>query len=148
MPSYSDIYVISEKRNSGTIENFLNEFLPIREETADEYEFPQYADNPEIVYRKIDETLGKCIAERNTDYGIYWQALEGKKPEHAMVFFLEDGNVIYGLSTDDAYPEYAAELLQKMKILLNSSLGYVGHEASPDSSNIEEFKVQINAHKL
>lgn len=147
MPSYSDIYVISEKRNRETIGLFLNEFLPTREESADEYEFPQYAEAPEVIYRKVEEALEKCIAEKNTDYGLYWRALGENKPEHAMVFFLADGNVIYGLSTDDAYPKYAAELLEKMKSFLGSELGYIGHEASPDASNLEQFKVEINAHK-
>jgi hypothetical protein len=58
-----------------------------------------------------------------------------------------DGHVIYGLSTDDAYPEYAADLLGKMKSILDSGLGYIGHEASPDASNLEQFKVEINTHK-
>jgi len=64
MPSYSDIYVISDKRNFETIEGFLNEFLPLREESADEYEFPKYADNPETIYREVNELLGKCIAKK------------------------------------------------------------------------------------
>ncbi|WP_144407573.1 hypothetical protein [Gynuella sunshinyii] len=88
-----------------TIENFLNEFLALREESADEYEFPQYADNPEVIYKKADDVISKCISECNTEYSLYWRALGNRKPEHAMVFFLQDGNVIYGLSTDDAYPE-------------------------------------------
>ncbi len=147
MPSYSDIYVISEKRGRKDIEEFLNEFLPCRDETADEYEFPQYSDDPDIIYSKADDALAKCVTEQQLDYRIYWRALENAKPEHAMVFFLEDGNVIYGLSTDDAYPEYAAELLLKMKSFLDSSLGYIGHEASPDAENLEEFKGQISVHQ-
>ncbi len=139
--------VISEKRNRRTIDLFLNEFLPVREETADEYKFPQYAESPDIIFHKAKEALEKCIAEKYIDYGLYWRALEKKKPEHAIVFFLADGNVIYGLSIDDAYPEYAAELLEKMKLFLDSGLGYIGHEASPDTSNLEQFKFEINAHK-
>jgi len=147
MPSYSDIYVISEKRDRQTIEEFLNEFLPARDETADEYEFPQYSDNPEVMFRTADEALKKSINDRELDYRIYWRALNDAKPEHAMVFFLADGYVIYGLSTDDAHPEYASDLLSKMKSFLGSSLGYIGHEASPDAENIEQFKREIDAHQ-
>jgi len=64
-----------------------------------------------------------------------------------MIFFLKDGHVIYGLSTDDSHPEYALELLNKMKAHIGSTLGYIGHEASPDASDIEEFKAQIEIHK-
>lgn len=147
MPSYSDIYVISEKRDLKTINEFLNEFLPARDEAADEYEFPQYSDNPEIIFRSAEEALRKSIDDCELDYRIYWRALNEAKPEHAMVFFLSDGYVIYGLSTDDAYPEYAADLLSKMKSFLGSTLGYIGHEASPDAENIEEFKREIDVHK-
>jgi len=47
MPEYSDIYVISDKRDKNTIDLFLEHFLPKREESADEYEVPQYSENPE-----------------------------------------------------------------------------------------------------
>jgi len=147
MPSYSDIYVISEKRDRETVEEFLNEFLPVRDETADEYEFPQYSDSAEVIFHTAEEAVGKCIDERDLDYRIYWRALSEAKPEHAMVFFLADGNVIYGVSTDDAYPEYASELLLKLKSFFGSSLGYIGHEASPDAENIEQFKREMGVHQ-
>jgi hypothetical protein len=147
MPSYSDIYVISNSRESGNIERFLNRFLPEREESADEYEFPQYSDHPENVYQTANELLERCYSETGIEYVLYWRAVGARKPEHAMVFFLKDDNLVYGLSTDDAYPEYATELLKEMKSFLNSNLGYIGYEASPDVANLEEFKRQINAHK-
>lgn len=147
MPSYFDIYVISDKRSLDSVECFLDEFLPLREQSADEYDFPQYADTPEVTYREASQALEKCVAEQKAEYSFYWRALENRKPEHAMVFFLKDGNVIYGLSTDDAFPGYAEELLQKMRALLNTGLGYIGHEATPGAENLEEFKAQINAHK-
>ena len=147
MPSYSDIYVISERRDQKTVEEFLNEFLPNRDETADEYELPQYSESIDVIFSTAEEALYKCINERNIDYRIYWRALNEAKPEHAMVFFLADGNVIYGVSTDDAYPEYASGLLLKLKSFLGSGLGYIGHEASPDAENLEQFKREIVVHQ-
>ncbi|MCT8985946.1 hypothetical protein [Shewanella phaeophyticola] len=147
MPSYSDIYVISEKRDQKTVEEFLNEFLPERDETADEYEFPQYSESSDVIFSTAKEALVKCINERDIDYRIYWRALNEAKPEHAMVFFLADGHVIYGVSTDDAYPKYAAELLLKLQSFLGSGLGYIGHEASPDAESLEEFKREIAVHQ-
>ena len=148
MPSYSDIYVISEKRDRKSVDAFLNEFLPQRDETADEYEFPQYSDSAEIIFSSVDDALEKCISERDIDYRFYWRALNDVKPEHAMVFFLADGYVIYGLSTDDAYPKYAFELLLRLQTFLQSNLGYIGHEASPNAENLEQFKREINVHQL
>ena len=146
MPEYSDIYVISEKRDSRTIDAFLDRFLAKREESADEYEYPQYADNPETVFRNVSEIIAKCIENKTAEYGIYWRATENAEPEHAMVFFLSDGHVIYGLSTDASHQSYAKQLLSELKDLLGSQLGYIGHEASPDVTNLHEFKLQIEAH--
>lgn len=147
MPSHFDIYVISDKRDSESIESFLNEFLPLREESADEYEYSQFSDTSEDTYRTARDIIQKCCTVRNSEYALYWRALENRKPEHAMVFFLPDSHIIFGLSTDDAYPEYANEVLASMKTKLNSSIGYIGHEASPDVSDLEEFKQQVIAHK-
>ena len=147
MPSYSDIYIISKKRDRKSVEDFLDKFLPQRTETADEYEFPQYSDNAEIIFSTADDALNKCIEEPDLDYRIYWRTLGENKPEHAMVFFLADGYVIYGLSTDDAYPEYATKLLSELQLFLGNNLGYIGHEASPDAENLVEFKREIGVHQ-
>ena len=49
MPEYSDIYIITEKRDKAIVESFLQHFLPEREESAEEYEIPQYSENPKIL---------------------------------------------------------------------------------------------------
>jgi hypothetical protein len=57
MPEYSDIYVISKKRDSATVGRFLDEFVPAREEGADEYEVPQYAGTPTRCYDKAEPII-------------------------------------------------------------------------------------------
>jgi hypothetical protein len=147
MPEYSDIYVISDKRDKNTIDLFLEHFLPKREESADEYEVPQYSENPEVVFNSAFELIDYCAKNKNIEHSIYWRALENRKPEHGMVFFLEDGYVIYGLSTDAIDQPYAKGLLEEMKTLFGTNLGYIGHEASPDVTNLTEFKEQIEVHQ-
>ena len=147
MPSYFDIYVITSKRTETEIESFLDEFVPHCEEHTDEYVFPQYSENPDITYTEAKEIISVCCGSVNSEYGIYWRSIKRQKPEYGMIFFLKDGHVIYGLSTDDTHPEYAVELLNKLKAYTGSSLGYIGHEASPDASDMEEFKGQIEVHK-
>lgn len=122
MPYYSGIYVISEKRDRNTIESFLNEFLPDREESASEYEFPQYSDAPEITYREAAEVIGKCINDRGTDYRLYWRTLGRAKPE------------------------FASELLQKLKLFLRSNYGYIGHEASTNADKLSDFMRHISEY--
>ena len=146
MPSYFDIYVISQDRNESAIEGFLNEFLPIREESADEYPYPQFSENADVTYKDVQKILKMCCAWKSSKYALYWHALENRKPEHAMIIFLKDGHIIFGLSTNDADPEYANEILGMMKIKLKSTLGFIGHEASPSVSDLQEFQAQIEAH--
>lgn len=147
MPEYSDIYIITGKRDRATVEKFLQHFLPQREESADEYTVPQYSDNPEIIFNKAYELVEHCEINSNVDHSIYWRARGGRKPEHGMVFYLEDGNAIYGLSTDAENHRYAKSLLHEMKTFFNVSHGYIGHEASPDVKNYTEFLEQEKKHE-
>ena len=94
-----------------------------------------------------EEALEININDRSINYRIYWRAVNNAKPEHAMVFFLSDGYVIYGLSTDASHPDYASSLLLEMKLFLGSELGYIAHEGSPDAENLEQFKKEINDHQ-
>lgn len=147
MPEYSDIYAISDRRDEKTVEKFLNCFLPEREESADEYEIPQFSESPDIVYTKAEDLIKYCSTNENTEHAIYWRALNQRKPEYGMVFYLKDGNVIYGLSTDASESTFAEELLVRLKSHLGSSLGYIGHEASPDAENLNEFKQAVDSHQ-
>ncbi len=147
MPEYSDIYVISDKRDEKTVENFLNGFLPEREESADEYEVPQFSASPDIVYSKAEDLVRYCSSNQSAEYAVYWRAVNQRKPEHGMVFYLKDGHVIYGLSTDASDDAFAQKLLIKLKEHLGSELGYIGHEASPDAGDLKEFMRVMESHQ-
>lgn len=140
MPEYSDIYVISNKRNREALFSFLDEFVPEREESCDEYLIPEFSENPIHIYQKADKVIDWCVSNKNEPYSVYWRSKSETKPEHAMVFYLKDGYVIYGLSTDAAFEEYAIELLNKLKIFIGSEVGYIAHEASPNCECYEEFE--------
>ena len=140
MPEYSDVYVISRRRDSASVQKFLEHFLPQREESADDYEVPQYADEPQTTYERASEVMDHCAANVDEGYGLYWHAIGKSKTEHAMVLYLQDGHVIYGLSTDAADEPYVRQLLTSMKAFLDSCCGYIAHEASPDAATLEEFE--------
>ncbi|KAF0805880.1 hypothetical protein A6D6_01936 [Alcanivorax xiamenensis] len=147
MPEYSDIYVISDKRDEKTVEDFLNCFLPDREESADEYEIPQFSESPDVVYSKALELVKYCSANQRAEYAAYWRAVNQGKPEHAMVFYLKDGHVIYGLSTDAGDEAFANGLLAELKAFLGAEFGYIGHEASPDAADLPEFMREMENHQ-
>ncbi|WP_038164825.1 hypothetical protein [Verrucomicrobium sp. BvORR106] len=97
MPEYADIYVLGRERSPDLIIRFLDHFLPARGEAADEYAVPQYADTPQIVFKTADELINHCCQHSKEAYSIYWRSKPGD--EHAEVYFLEDGGVIFGVST-------------------------------------------------
>ncbi|MEZ4805711.1 MAG: hypothetical protein R2852_09575, partial [Bacteroidia bacterium] len=72
----ADIYVAVETRSKTKAVDFLNHFLPKREESADDYLIPQYSDNP------IQEFNNACdlmiFMELNPEYtqSIYWRNLD------------------------------------------------------------------------
>ncbi|VUD46198.1 hypothetical protein TDB9533_00775 [Thalassocella blandensis] len=106
--------MISKKRDKETLFKFLERFIPIREESSDEYLIPQYSEHPKHVFTEADKVIDWCVANAHAEYCIYWRNASGGKPEHANVFYLKDGYVIYGLATDASYAEYGQELLQKV----------------------------------
>lgn len=97
MPEYADIYVLGTKRSPDAIIAFLNHFLPARRESADEYEVPQYSKAPDTVLKTADELIAYCCQNPKEPHTIYWRS--DAEDEHAEVFFLKDGGLIFGFST-------------------------------------------------
>ena len=146
MPEYSDIYVISSKRDAKTINAFLNEFVPENKQSADDFNIPQFSENPTKTFTNVQQLLTFLDDKPNIEYSIYWSSTNNSKPEHAMLFYLKDGNVIYGLSTDASDSEFANELLNKLKIFLKSELGYIAWEACPNVDDLDGFIQQIDIY--
>ena len=61
-----------------------------------------------------------------------------------MVFFLNDGSLIFGLSSDAADEEFCSKLLLELKKHLNSEYGFITYENAPDISTSAEFKSICN----
>ncbi|MDX1431248.1 MAG: hypothetical protein R3286_02250 [Gammaproteobacteria bacterium] len=99
MPEYADIYVLGRERNEETVASFLGEFLPDRVESADEYEMPQHSRSPDRTFARAEEVIAHCCAHSHEPYAVYWRDARDGVDEHAMVFFLADGGVVFGFST-------------------------------------------------
>lgn len=147
MPEYSDIYVLSRDRSESGVYAFLDQFIPVREETAEEYEYPQFSESSREIYYSADDIVSKCSKEATSEYCLYWRANKNVRPEHATVIYLKDGCIAFGLSTDASDRKYAVDLLAEMKAFLRSSLGYIGHEGSPDFETFEDFDLQVKIHE-
>lgn len=129
MPEYSDIYVVSEKRDKVTLFEFLDSFIPFRGKTCEEYLIPQYVDHPKHVYSKVENVINWCVANTHDEYYLHWKITARGKPEHASEFYLKDGYVIYGFATDAICVEYANDFLLKLKEFLGTESGYIAHES-------------------
>jgi len=136
----ADIYVIKESRLKKMGIDFLNHFLPLREESADEYLIPQYSDNPIQEFNNADELMTFLESNQNHEQGIYWRNKdEHNLNKHGMIFYTEDGNMIFGISRNadmsgNLITDNEDECLQKMKEYFNTDIGYIHYETPPASS--------------
>ena len=83
---YADCYVLSNNRTAGFIYEFLDKFLPEREESADEYLVPMYSDNPERVYNKASELIEFLCKNPTCSNTIYWANSSLPELKGAMCF--------------------------------------------------------------
>lgn len=146
MPEYSEIYVLSSERSAKSVHRFLEHFLPARIECADEYVIPQYSDCPELIFKSDTELILYCEKFKEIEHTIYWHSANDTKPEHAMVSYLRDGNIVYNLATDAGDKNYVRHLLKALEKFLSSDLAYVGHEEPPNIENKADFIKQIDSH--
>lgn len=143
MPRYTDIYVLSRRRTHREIEAFFGAFVPRREEAADEYEVPQYAVEPRYRCSRAEDLAVYCCDNPREQHAIYWRALEGAKPEHAMVFFLADGHVIYGVFTDAADEAFVRMEMERLKQYFGSDEVLVYWvSGSPESAEV--FRAEVS----
>jgi hypothetical protein len=143
---YADCYVLSNNRTKEFIYSFIDHFIPQREETADEYEIPQYSDSPVIVHKTADELIDYLVQNKNEIHTLYWRNIIEQDINGAMCFFTNDGNVILGLycvtTSFDSVIENTC--LQHLKSFCKSSDGYIAYEQPADHTTIEFLK-KVNA---
>ena len=143
MPGYADIYVLAKDRSVQSVEQFLDTFLPKRAHSAMEYELPQYSDTPEDVYPTPLPVLQRCASDPSLEYLFYWRAINHSKIEHAMVIFLNDGKVVYGVSTAASDKDFVMMTFDQMQAYLGTTLGFISYEHCPDFTTLAEFKAHV-----
>ena len=133
----ADIYVLADDRSAYFINSFLNEFLPEREPACDDWFIPEYSDEPELIITSVDELLSYCETHSKVTQRSYWNNTQEKgEPRSAHVFYLSEGKIILGLSTDDESLEQP--LLESLKAFARTDLGYITYECPPEDT-VGEF---------
>ncbi len=132
MPPYSDLYVLSPARSAAMAERFLDTFAPRREQSAAEYEFPEYSDKPLVIVKSAREAIRYCEDHLGEAHRISFRNL-GEGPAHAMLFFTPDGGLILGLSV----VEYEDEWFGRLTEVAGSTVGYIAFETPPPATAAE-----------
>lgn len=130
-----EVYVLCESRSRACAEPFLNAFLPQRSPADEDYPFPQYEDQPEVVYERPEEIMQRMEAAPDARYALYWRNLVAEGPEMAMLFYTRDGALMAGLVVDE--PEVQATL-QALSRQVQGRFGYITSESCPPETR-EEF---------
>ena len=143
---YADCYILSEKRTSEFIQTFLDKFIPNRHESADEYEIPQYSDEPKVLFRSAVELMDYLSINKNEVHTVYWANNDKGDIKGAMCFFTNDGQVILGLYCDTMYPDTSIEdnVFADLTSFCESSNGYITYE-EPTTHNTTEFLERVKS---
>jgi hypothetical protein len=142
---YADCYVLSEKRTSTFILSFLDRFLPNRQEGADEYEIPQYADKPHVVFKTAAELIDYLTINKNEVHTVYWSSTDKSDIKGAMCF-TNNGQIILGIYCDTMFPDTRIEdkVFADLKNYCGNSNGYITYE-EPATHDTTEFLERVKS---
>lgn len=145
----ADIYVIKKTRSKKLAIDFLNHFLPNREESAVDYVIPQYSENPIHEFDNAEDVMSFLETNPECSQSIYWgNTDESNRNKHGMIFYNKDGTMIFGISRNadmsgNFNTENEDECLAEMKKYFDTNLGYIHYE-NPPVDNYEEFVEIVN----
>ncbi len=140
----ADIYVIKKTRSKKLADDFLNHFLPNREESAKDYLIPEYSNNPSNKFDNADKLMSFLELYENYSNKIYWRNTDDNNPnKHGMIFYNEDRSMIFGISRNadmsgNFNTENEDQGLTEMKKYFDTNLGYIQYE-HPPVDNYNEF---------
>ncbi|MCC7455278.1 MAG: hypothetical protein IT222_14000 [Crocinitomix sp.] len=145
---FADCYVISNNRTKTFISDFLDAFVPNREESAACYELPQYGKDTQQIFNSTEDIIDFLIEKPTEEYSIYWRNIEISDLRHIICFFTNDGNVIFGISTETKYSNTEIEdaVFKRMQDFLGSNEGYITYESTPPR-NRSEFLELVKSNK-
>lgn len=135
MPPYYDVYVLSQERSAKAAYGFLAVFAPHGVESAENYCFPEYADEYDIVFSTATEAIQYCGAHPTAAHRFYFRNPSGS-PAHAMLFFTSDSGLILGLSVVEGEEDL---MFNRLKQHAGSTIGYITFE-SPPTETVAEFR--------
>jgi hypothetical protein len=132
-----DLYALAGERSHRVMRRFRDRWLTGFEESADEYEFPQYAVRPDAVYGSPWQLIDRLLAEPTQPHSLYWRNPRPGHVLHAMLFFTTDGGLIAGLTVTTEDPGLTATTLRRLAKSVDARYGYSAWEQPPPDSASE-----------
>jgi hypothetical protein len=132
------VYVLAPARSMANVTAFRERWLEGFEQSADEYEFPQYAASPDHVHASPWPLIDELLRETDEPHALYWHNPRAGEVGNAMLFFTSDGAMIAGLTVHDEEPISVARYLGALGDTLHADYGYVVWEEPPPDTR-EEF---------
>lgn len=145
--NFADCYVLAPRRDKEFITAFLDRFLPRREEYTDTYEYPQFAEQPVIVFHSAEQLLDYMEHDRHSVHAVYWYNPEEEPVRAAMCLYTSDGQIIVGLTCETRYPDKSLEegYLKEAMAFCRSTVGLIEYE-KPAPKDTWELLERIADH--
>ncbi len=146
---FADCYVLTDRRTKDFIYSFLDNFIPNRQETADEYEIPQYSNKPTTVYKTADQLIDFLVINKSKIHTVYWTNITESEIKGAMCFFTKDEHLIVGLYCSTDSPDTTIEdiYLEKLQEFCQTKNGYITYE-EPAPQDTADFLEKVKAFYL
>ena len=136
MKMLSDIYVIKKTRSRNEGIRFLNEFIPSREYSGNTFEL-DLSNQPRENQLDITALMDSLEVDQEKVQSLYWRCLDRQSDvSHGMIFYIENGYMIFGLSRYangvDENDIKDQKCLRRMKRFIGSEIGYITFECPPE----------------
>jgi hypothetical protein len=103
------VNVLLEDWTSEAFTRILDHFIPNRAETAEDFEFPQFSEEPEFLTTSSLEVVKRLEGRTGETYQLVWRNTSNASPGVIAAYFLEDGEVAISLAMVASSPEEALE---------------------------------------
>jgi hypothetical protein len=126
----AEVYVLCPERSGLAATGFLDAVMPRRRPAAEDFPFPEYVDDPDVVFSCPEDVIGRLEDYPNESYSIYWHNELSGEPYGCMVFYTEDQGLIVGVVVGEGG---AVAWLNRLVLVTGGKYGYLTGEEAPGS---------------
>jgi hypothetical protein len=124
----AEVYVLCPERSVRAATEFLDAVMPRRRPATDDFPFPEFVDEPDVVFTRPEEVIARLQDFPNESYSMYWHNELPVDPRGCMLFYTEDQGLIVGVVVRD---DNAVAWLNRLALLTGAKYGYLTSEEAP-----------------